>query len=100
MALMRQIPIELASMLGSNFCLKSSPGGVPVPMPAGFENPFEFVGGLVGALDLRFTGATHFVTTTRNGPPMSDVQIRRTYSLTTGKLIDECNVDDLSDKEI
>ena len=32
-------------------------------------------------------------TTTRNGPNIDDIQTRKIWSLTTGKLIDECEVD-------
>ena len=42
-----------------------------------------------------FIGATRMWTTTRNGPSVEDVHIRRIWSLSKGKLIDECGSEDL-----
>ena len=38
-------------------------------------------------------GAEKFITTSRRGPCLEDIQSRRIWSLTTGKLLDECDVE-------
>ena len=42
-----------------------------------------------------FPHARHMVTTTKGGPKMKDVQRRTIRSLTTGKVIDDCVVEDM-----
>ena len=51
-----------------------------------------------GVMSRVFIGAERFITTTRKGPPMEDVKTRRTWSLTTGKLIDEVDVENTPDR--
>ena len=51
-----------------------------------------------GTMSKTFVGATRYWTTTKNGPPIEDVHLRRTWSLTSGKLIDECEVDMVTDE--
>ena len=55
-----------------------------------------------GTFARSFLDAKRFVTTTRggsrnHGPAISDVHRRTTWSLTTGKIIDDCLVDDVPD---
>ena len=40
------------------------------------------------------------MTTSRGGPSIVDIQHRKIWSLTTGKLLDECDIDDVSDDEL
>ena len=51
-----------------------------------------------GTMAKTFVGATHLWTTTKNGPRMSEIKVRRIWSLTSGKLIDECEVDMVADE--
>ena len=44
-----------------------------------------------------FVGTTRMCTTTTNGPNMDEIQTHKIWSLTTGKLIDECEVDHTPD---
>ena len=44
-----------------------------------------------------FKDAKHFVTTSKNGPAAQDVYRRVTTSLRTGKIIDDCIIDDVPD---
>ena len=53
-----------------------------------------------GIMSRVFTNATRLHTTSKGGPSMSDVQYRRVWSLTTGKLLDECCIDDVPDREL
>ena len=50
-----------------------------------------------GMVAKTFLGVTSLVTTSRHGPPMGDIQSRRIWSLTKGKLIDEADIDDTPD---
>ena len=50
-----------------------------------------------GMMANTFRMASKLVTTTKGGPAMGDIAWRRTYSLTTGKLIDECEPDEVRD---
>ena len=45
-----------------------------------------------------FKQAHRLFTTFKGGPCMADIQSRKRWSLSTGKLIDECDVDDLPDE--
>ena len=47
-----------------------------------------------------FLGADKLMTTFRGGPSMVDIQHRKIGSLTTGKLLDECDIDDVPDDEL
>ena len=51
-----------------------------------------------GTFAKTFRGATHLKSTTRNGPPLSDVHRRTVWSLSTGRVIDDCLVDDVADE--
>ena len=51
-----------------------------------------------GTMAKTFIAATRCWTTTKNGPAMSDIYLRRTWSLSKGKLIDECEVDRTPDE--
>ena len=51
-----------------------------------------------GALATTFVQTERLVTTTRGGPPISDVHSRTVWSLSKGKVIDDCLVDDVSDE--
>ena len=42
--------------------------------------------------------AKRMMTTSKNGPPIEDIQSRRVWSLTKGKLIDECDVERTPDR--
>ena len=50
-----------------------------------------------GIVTKSIVGAEKFITTSRRGPCLEDIQSRRIWSLTTGKLLDECNVEDTPD---
>ena len=45
-----------------------------------------------------FVPSDRLVTTTRGGPCMAEVQHRKVWSLSTGRLLDECDVDDTPDE--
>jgi hypothetical protein len=51
-----------------------------------------------GVVSRVFKQAHRLFTTSQGGPCMADIQSRRVWSLSSGKLIDECNVDDVPDK--
>ena len=51
-----------------------------------------------GIMSRVFMNADRMVTTTKSGPPMSDIKTRRIWSLTTGRMIDEAEVEDVADK--
>ena len=51
-----------------------------------------------GVMARTFIGAERFVTTTKSGPPMSDIKSRRVWSLTTGRVIDEAEIEDTPDQ--
>ena len=53
-----------------------------------------------GTMAKTFVGATRLWTTTKNGPPMDEIKLRRIWSLTSGKLIDECEVDMVTDERL
>ena len=44
-----------------------------------------------------FPKAKNMITTTKNGPPIQEVYKRTIWSLSTGHIIDECHMDDVSD---
>ena len=46
----------------------------------------------------KFVGADRFWTTSKGGPCADDIHSRRTWSLSTGKLLDECVIDDTPDR--
>jgi len=50
-----------------------------------------------GTVAKTFRSVTRLHTTTKHGPPIEDVHIRRTWSLSKGVLIDECEVDRTAD---
>ena len=50
-----------------------------------------------GTFARTFLGAKRLITTTRGGPPMCDVHRRTIWSLRTGKVIDDCIVEDAPD---
>ena len=47
-----------------------------------------------------FPQAMKLMTTSKGGPAMTDIQSRRVWSLSTGKLVDECNIDEVPDHEL
>ena len=53
-----------------------------------------------GTFAKTFLGVNRLWTTTKNGPPIEDVFMRRIWSLTRGKLIHECEIDNTSDEEL
>ena len=50
-----------------------------------------------GTFARTFIGVKKLFTTTRGGPPLCDVHRRTIWSITTGKVIDDCFVDDVPD---
>ena len=50
-----------------------------------------------GTVAKTFNNVTRMHTTTKRGPPIEDVHIRRVWSLSRGALIDECEVDKTAD---
>lgn len=66
--------------------------------------------GELGTRDRQWTGigsgvvsrafTMRMVTTTKSGPPMSDIKMRRIWSLSTGMMIDEAGVDNTADEEL
>ena len=50
-----------------------------------------------GIVAKTFLGAQRMVTTSRGGPALEDVLSRKIWSLTTGKLLDQCEIDRTSD---
>ncbi len=50
-----------------------------------------------GTFARTFLGVKRLITTTRGGPPLCDVHRRTIWSLTTGRVIDDCFVDDVPD---
>ena len=44
-----------------------------------------------------FPNSTRMITTSHGGPCMEEVQTRRTWDLSSGKMIDECQVEDVRD---
>ena len=53
-----------------------------------------------GVVAKTFPQMVRMVTTSRGGPTISDIHRRVITSLTTGKVIDDCVIDDVSDKEL
>ena len=51
-----------------------------------------------GMVSRIFTDADRVVTATKSGPPMCDIKTRRIWSLTTGRLLDEADVENVPDK--
>ena len=51
-----------------------------------------------GIMSRTFVQSNQVITTTRGGPCMADVQHRKIWSLSTGRLLDECDVDDTPDE--
>ena len=51
-----------------------------------------------GTVAKTFVGATRMWTTTKNGPAIEDVYLRRIWSLSRAKLIDECEIDQTPDE--
>ena len=47
-----------------------------------------------------FVNADHMITTSKSGPPMMDIHRRIIRSLSTGKVLDDCIVDEVSDEEL
>ena len=50
-----------------------------------------------GVFAKTFSGVDRLITTTRGGPPIDDIHRRTTWSLSTGKMLDDCIVDDTPD---
>ena len=50
-----------------------------------------------GMMSRVFKDARKLITTTKSGPPISDIQHRRVWSLTTGKVIDDADIEDTPD---
>ena len=50
-----------------------------------------------GMMSRTFVGATRLHTTSKGGPSLHDIEVRKVWSLTTGKLLDECRIDDVAD---
>ena len=53
-----------------------------------------------GVFARTFTQAERLLTTTRGGPPIDDVHRRTIWSLSKGRIIDDCLVDDVPDKTL
>ena len=51
-----------------------------------------------GVVSRVFPRATRLMTTSKGGPCMADIHSRRVWSLTTGRLLDECDVQNTSDE--
>jgi hypothetical protein len=51
-----------------------------------------------GVFARTFIGAERLVVTSRGGPCIGDIASRRIWSLSTGKMLDECDIDDVPDK--
>ena len=51
-----------------------------------------------GMVAKTFVGATRMWTTTRGGPKLADIQSRKIWSLSTGRLLDECEIDRTPDR--
>ena len=51
-----------------------------------------------GVFARAFPKAKNMATTTKNGPPIQEVYKRKIWSLFTGRIIDECHMDDFSDE--
>ena len=50
-----------------------------------------------GIVSRTFIGAEHLPVTSKNGPSLVDVHSRKIWSLSTGRLVDECVIDDVPD---
>jgi hypothetical protein len=50
-----------------------------------------------GVMSRTFTQVTHMTTTSKGGPNLCDIHSRRIWSLSTGRMIDECVIDNTSD---
>ena len=53
-----------------------------------------------GIMSSTFVGADRLMTTSKGGPSFVDVHHRKIWSLSTGKLIHECDIDDVADEEL
>ena len=53
-----------------------------------------------GIVSRTFIGAEKLMTTSRGGPNIIDIQHRKVWSLTSGKLLHECDVNDVTDEEL
>ena len=53
-----------------------------------------------GVVARTFQKADRLHTTSKGGPCMADIQSRKIWSLSTGKIIDECDVDDVNDERL
>ena len=53
-----------------------------------------------GTVAKTFRGVTKLMTTTKRGPALEDIQIRRVWSLSRGVLIDECDVGRTPDSQL
>ena len=51
-----------------------------------------------GVMSRTFVQATHMTTTSKGGPNICDVHSRKIWSLSTGKMIDDCVIDDTTDQ--
>ena len=51
-----------------------------------------------GMVAKTFLGAGRMMTTSKNGPPIEDIQSRRVWSFTKGRLIDECDIEQTPDR--
>ena len=76
---------------------RNHPGPVQHKFDKG-ELEWRHVGSGVFARTFRM--AQRFVTTTKSGPPMCEVHRRVTWSLSTGKMLDDCLVDQTQDEEL
>ena len=53
-----------------------------------------------GIMAKTFVNMKRLTTTSRGGPPLQDIQSRRIRSLTTGKIIDECDIENTPDEQL
>ena len=53
-----------------------------------------------GIMSKTFVGADKFITTSEGCPSIVDIQHRKVGSLNTGKLLHECDIDDVPDDEL
>jgi hypothetical protein len=53
-----------------------------------------------GIVSRTFIGAERLMTTSRGRPNIIDIQHRKVWSLTSGKLLHECDVNDVADEEL
>ena len=53
-----------------------------------------------GVMSRTFPNADRMITTSKNGPNIRDIHSRRVWSLSSGKLIDDCIIDDTADSRL